>query len=107
MEKNELAGLLPAGFLTAYHNRCGGVLPVDFVEIYDSLVEILYFGAAVHEPWEAIRRSRGGRSPDLGDASLIEVKAQVDRFLSDTATALRKGSRPPQTAVRSGSRAPR
>lgn len=106
MNPNELLGLLPEEFITAYHARCGGSLPVEFVDIYDMLAEILYFGAHTGEPWEAIRRARGGNSPSLGDASLVPIKTQVDRFLSDTATALRKGSRPPQASVRSGSGAP-
>lgn len=78
----------PDGFLDGLQ-AAGVRVPETLLEAYDLMCEALYEG--VKERGEEGGGRRGGYQNGLwfGDASLLRVKARVDRRLAETADALR------------------
>jgi len=82
--------LLPVPFQEEWQ-RTVGPIPEDFKETYELLCEALYWGVRSRESAPGGPRGKGYRPGYwFGDDSLLEVKSRADRYLSQTAKALRR-----------------
>lgn len=82
--------LLPERFLGAWREAVGP-LPEEFKETYELLCESLYWGTRSREQTGRPTSGKGFRPGYwFGDDSLLEVKERADRYLSQTAKALRR-----------------
>ena len=80
--------LLPEGFLRAYRD-VGGDPPADFLEAYELLCEVLYYGTRIREDAGRISGSGAG-DYFFGEPRLLDFKGRVDSHLAAQASQVRR-----------------
>ncbi len=75
-------------FLTAYRAAFGTDPPEEFTDVYETLLEALYWGAGHREMSSVNRRGRGSNDYFFADVRLLPVKGRVDKTLAACAAQL-------------------
>lgn len=92
---SDVARLLPEQFLEVYVAAFGGSPPEEFLEAYELLCDVVYFGTGLKPDaaeQQAARRTVLAVSFDLKGARLLPFKGAVDNRLAAIRAELRKWS---------------
>lgn len=94
--------VFPEGFLDAYRSVFWGEPPAAFLEAYDVLKDILYFGTGLPPEGGGIRGKRFHEGYWFGGAELLGFAGAVDRRVAAVRAEIRRYERAHRREVQRG-----